>query len=311
MREEVIKTKGNILLEIVAISIVVVVLISVIAPCIAVDDNLSEVKRYSENISISGIPQPFENYALTETATLHFSYGWNAISAPVYNSTSMGSLFVGTVPGFYAVSYDNSAQMWQIEDLSQPLDPAKGYYIFATGDAEVELTGTAATYNPSLLPGWNLVGVGFYPVNLSEDQYAYWWNGSLEEYEQTHYLEPGKGYWVIDDYSPWNVPVLVIDVSPLSANISEEITVDTYGTYDVQYPLRIDCDWGDETVETEYMANETTAPVFTHSYTLSGTYTITVTATDKHGLSDTKGLPRNKLISFIITKNAHISSWMI
>ena len=25
----------------------------------------------------------------------------------------------------------------------------------------------------------------------------------------------------------------------------------------------------------------------------------------------TKGLPRNKLISFIITKNAHISSWMI
>lgn len=288
--------RDKIALKILAISIALLMLVSCATPCIAIDDHLSEVKRYSENVSISDVPQPFETLSLTESATLHFSYGWNAISAPVQNSTSMADLFVTRVPGFYVVwSWDSDYQCWVSEDLSQPLDPAKGYFIWATGDAEVELTGTPAPFNPPwIATSWNLIGVGFTPVNLTST-YAYWWNSSIWGYESTHHLEPGKGYfvWPGDDAgtlvppNPENTaPVLVIGVSPISAIVSEEITVDTSGTYDDQYPLRIDCDWGDGTIVSDNMTNESDPPVFTHCYIKSGTYTITATATDIYGCCD-------------------------
>ncbi|HUV01898.1 MAG TPA: hypothetical protein VMW67_00340 [Desulfobacteria bacterium] len=110
-----------------------------------------------------------EDGASAQTATLHFSYGWNAISAPVTDSRSMGGIFITQVPGFYAVySWNSDFQCWTIEDLSDALDPAKGYVIWSTGDAEVELTGEPATYSPNL-KSWSLIGVGAYPVNLSAD----------------------------------------------------------------------------------------------------------------------------------------------
>jgi len=131
----------------------------------------------------------------SDGAVLEFGYGWNAISAPVQDSTSMSNLFVGNVPGFYAVySWDNSAQAWQTEDLSQPLDPTKGYFIWATDTAEVELIGTAASYGPSLMTGWNLVGVGFEP--RVEPDYAYWYDHTAGTYIPTHDMEPGKGYFI-------------------------------------------------------------------------------------------------------------------
>ena len=131
-------------------------------------------------------------------AVLHFGYGWNAISAPVQNSTSMSDLFVMHVPGFFAVySWNNSAQKWQTEDLSQPLDPAKGYFIWATDDADIELTGTAVTFNSSWISGlgWNLVGAGAEPVVLT-DKYAYWYDHSAGTYIPTHNIEPGKAYFI-------------------------------------------------------------------------------------------------------------------
>jgi len=131
-------------------------------------------------------------------AVLHFGYGWNAISAPVQNSTSMSDLFVMHVPGFFAVySWNNSAQKWQTEDLSQPLDPAKGYFIWATDDADIELTGTAVTFNSGWISGlgWNLVGAGAEPVVLT-DKYAYWYDHSAGTYIPTHNIEPGKAYFI-------------------------------------------------------------------------------------------------------------------
>ena len=133
----------------------------------------------------------------SDGAVLEFGYGWNAISAPVQDSTSMSSLFVMQVPGFYAVySWDNAAQEWQTEDLSQPLDPAKGYFIWATDDAEVQLTGTAVTFDPSWVSGseWNFVGAGFESVEIS-DTYAYWYEHPAG-YIPTHDLDPGKGYFI-------------------------------------------------------------------------------------------------------------------
>jgi hypothetical protein len=132
----------------------------------------------------------------SDGAILEFSYGWNAISAPVDDSTSMSDLFVTQVPGFYAVySWNNSAQGWEAEDTSQPLDPTKGYYIWATDDAEVELTGTAATYSPSLNSGWNLVGVGFDSVDIP-GTYAYLYDHFAGTYIPTHDMEPGFGYFI-------------------------------------------------------------------------------------------------------------------
>ncbi|HUV01899.1 MAG TPA: NosD domain-containing protein [Desulfobacteria bacterium] len=111
-------------------------------------------------------------------------------------------------------------------------------------------------------------------------------------------MEPGKGYFVwpgdnvgtlVPPYPENKAPVLVIDVSPLSANVSEEITVNTSGTYDEPSSvlLRIDCDWGDGTVETQwFQPSYAPAPIFAHSYTKGGIYTITVVATDIYGAVD-------------------------
>jgi hypothetical protein len=132
----------------------------------------------------------------SDGAVLCFNFGWNAISAPVQDSRSMSTLFVTTVPGFYAVySWDNAAQAWVAEDLSHPLDPTKGYFIWATDHADVELTGTAATYSPSLVPGWNLVGVGFDPVSVMST-YAYYYDHYAATYIPTHNLDPGFGYFI-------------------------------------------------------------------------------------------------------------------
>ena len=132
-------------------------------------------------------------------AVLQFSYGWNAISAPVQDSTSMSNLFVMQVPGFYAVySWNNSAQAWQTEDLSQPLDPTKGYFVWATDDADVELIGTAVTFDPTSWIsglGWNLVGSGADPVVLT-DKYAYLYDHSAGTYIPTRNMEPGMGYFI-------------------------------------------------------------------------------------------------------------------
>jgi hypothetical protein len=134
---------------------------------------------------------------LNDGAVLQFSYGWNAISAPVQNGTSMSGLFWGNVPGFYAVySWNNSEQGWQTEDLSQPLDPAKGYFVWATGDAEVPITGTAVPFDLSWISGseWNLVGAGSEGYELTST-YAYWYDHPAG-YVPTHDMDPGKGYFV-------------------------------------------------------------------------------------------------------------------
>jgi hypothetical protein len=132
----------------------------------------------------------------SDGAILCFNFGWNAISAPVTDSRSMSTLFVTTVPGFYAVySWDNAAQAWVAEDLSHPLDPTKGYFVWATGHADVALTGTAAAYSPSFMPGWNLVGVGFDPVSVMST-YAYYYDHYAATYIPTHYMDPGYGYFI-------------------------------------------------------------------------------------------------------------------
>jgi len=134
---------------------------------------------------------------LNDGAVLQFSYGWNAISAPVQDSTSMSALFVTTIPGFYAVySWDNLAQAWVTESLAQPLDPTKGYLIWATGDAEVAITGTAVPFDLSWISGseWNLVGAGSEGYALTST-YAYWYDHPAG-YIPTHDMDPGKGYFI-------------------------------------------------------------------------------------------------------------------
>lgn len=83
------------------------------------------------------------------------------------------------------------------ENLAQPLDPEKGYFIWATGEAEVELIGTAVNFDPSWISGsqWNLVGAGAEPYTLATD-YAYWYDHTAGTYIPTHDLEPGMAYFV-------------------------------------------------------------------------------------------------------------------
>jgi hypothetical protein len=126
---------------------------------------------------------------------LQLTAGWNAISAPVQDSRPMGSIFNPiTVPGFFGAYYwDNG---WQTADPLLPLDPAKGYFIWATGAAEVPLTGWAVPFDPAWIaaPGWNLVGAGSEGYHLVST-YGYLYE-SPGGYIPTHDLKPGMGYFV-------------------------------------------------------------------------------------------------------------------
>ena len=154
------------------------------------------------DVNYSDIPCEIKNGSITvldagkeEICTLNFTYGWNAISAPVRNNTIMATLFVTKVPGFFAVySWNNTAQKWVTEDLWQPLDPSKGYFIWSNGDAKVELIGEPANYSPDFKRGWNLVGPGFSVVKL-DDNFAWEYNYAYG-YKPTRTLKPSKGYFI-------------------------------------------------------------------------------------------------------------------
>jgi hypothetical protein len=127
--------------------------------------------------------------------------GWNAFSLPVNSTKTVSELF-GGYSWFYAVYEWNEAaspQRWEIVSTASMLDPERGYFVHGpvTGTAEIEITGTKATYDNSWFQiGWNLVGTGFTPVELTYDTWAYWWDGGTRAYIATHTMDPGKGYFV-------------------------------------------------------------------------------------------------------------------
>jgi len=87
-------------------------------------------------------------------------------------------------------------------------------------------------------------------------------------------------------------PILNLTVNPATpVPALTTIVVCTNGTTDDQFsywPLTIEIDWKDGTVETRTMPDEWTPICFEHEYLGSGTYNIAVTATDVYGLEDTK-----------------------
>jgi hypothetical protein len=132
-------------------------------------------------------------------AILVMKPGWNAFSTPVTSSKTVTQLF-GVYSWFYAVyTWNEDTQSWDTVPVSSTLDPKRGYFVHGptTGTVEIELTGTAATYDASWFKtGWNLVGVGFDPVTLPIDKWAYWYDGGTLAYFPTHNLEPEKGYFM-------------------------------------------------------------------------------------------------------------------
>ena len=147
---------------------------------------LTGTKIHSANITNDG-------------AVLVFRPGWNAFSTPVNNDSTVSELF-GGFSWYYAVyKWDETSQSWTALGPIDKLDPTRGYFVHGpiSGTAEIELTGTAATFDDSWMwSGWNLVGTGFYPVEQPYDKWAYWWDGGTNAYIPTHNMEPEKGYFI-------------------------------------------------------------------------------------------------------------------
>jgi PKD repeat protein len=166
--------------------------------------------KYFEHGTYAVAVTATDKYGLKDTKTVDITVtndgailvmkpGWNAFSTPVMSSKTVTQLF-GGYSWFYAVyEWNENTQVWETINPASTLEPKRGYFVHGptTGTVEIELTGTEATYDASWFKtGWNLVGVGFEPVTLPIDTWAYWYDGGTRAYVPTHNMDPGKGYFI-------------------------------------------------------------------------------------------------------------------
>ena len=128
--------------------------------------------------------------------------GWNLVSLPVKWNFTAENLFGETVIG-NIWSWRNQ----QYESVTV-LEPYEGYWVYATDDANVRISGQQQESfeddQPFLTPGWNLFG----PIAVVEEPYSSGVNGLIWYWEESTYkdvitgdgiLEMGSGYWIKSD----------------------------------------------------------------------------------------------------------------
>jgi hypothetical protein len=131
---------------------------------------------------------------------ISFKAGWNQISTSVNNSTAAGSLLAG-VPGYVQTwRWNRTTQAYEAAG-GAPLQVGQGYFVFASGAADVIIRGTGTTLNYSqlnIVTGWNNVGPGMDSISKPTAGFAYHWNPTTNSYDTTMNLDPGKGYWILN-----------------------------------------------------------------------------------------------------------------
>jgi hypothetical protein len=130
---------------------------------------------------------------------LELHRGWNLISIPVLNSTSVNDLFGDRIVGG-AWGWDG-LQLEAVESLL----PKSGYWVYSAVETTVPIAGSAAAdLTIPLFSGWNLIGpvanppyspLAFSGVFNNAYQQPIWsWQHS--RFKAATQLFPGHGYWV-------------------------------------------------------------------------------------------------------------------
>ena len=125
--------------------------------------------------------------------TLHLVKGWDYISIPLNITVDASDLGL-------------DVEVWTYEDVwkqTTVIEPGKGYLIYSTTEKNITFEGEPLQLNAtqilSLLKlGFNLIGVGINPINVSDflGIPVYNESGRLND---TDTLLPGKAYWIYVD----------------------------------------------------------------------------------------------------------------
>jgi hypothetical protein len=134
---------------------------------------------------------------------ISFQQGWNQISIPVNTSTPLGALFAG-VPGYTQTwAWNRTNQGYVSVGGSAPV-VGQGYFVFASGAADVIIRGTGMTLNYNQLniqhscnqpECWNMVGPGINAISTPD--WAYHWFSDTFVYGYSKIMIPGMGYWIL------------------------------------------------------------------------------------------------------------------
>ena len=103
-----------------------------------------------------------------------FSEDWNYWSSPNDTGVSFSTMFIGVLPGFYAVYYWNAdAQQWATVDLSTQPVAGVGYAMYLTGAVNFTFPGTPFTVTVADLEtataasGKHLIGPGSTDLDIT------------------------------------------------------------------------------------------------------------------------------------------------
>jgi len=140
---------------------------------------------------------------------------WHLISAPI--SDALSGMFVGK---YLQTHSESTNEYTDIESLTEPLTPMKGFAVWNASGFTANYVGTLNTGNQSIATtkdgeGWNLVGnpypsaidwnaaSGWTKTNVNATTYLHvnsstWatWNGSTGTNGGSQYIAPGQGFFV-------------------------------------------------------------------------------------------------------------------
>ncbi len=136
--------------------------------------------------------------------TYHLCAGWNMVSLPlIMDNRTVGAIFPD-VEGVY--QYNPTTSSYVPLTSSDRLEYGLGYLVYTTTPRDITIEGTALnSYTVNLVPGWNLIGSIYTPVNFTspnttpagaiEPHTTYWFD--CYGYVASDSLIPGRGYLVL------------------------------------------------------------------------------------------------------------------
>ena len=169
-----------------------------------------------ENATAGGALMRIEDGALAgaieKTYTLVFEpcsrdngyIGYNSFSIPVYDNRPAKEIIDPSKyhTAFAIYWWDAENQEWKTWDWGKPFEPGRGYALYLDESGEEEVSGVAYDITrddliASLKLGWNFIGVGVTPIDLSGTGYvASMMNTDGTYTEDITLLEPCKSYWI-------------------------------------------------------------------------------------------------------------------
>jgi hypothetical protein len=187
------------------------------------------IYKYVKFVSISGKPLPptptptptaTPNTELTHTIEL--KKDWNLISLPIQPSDDDIADVLASISGKYVAvhAYNGTAyESYYPGNASSTLSKmtaGRGYWVYMTEKADLQIKGTAAGKSIALNKNWNLVGYNsLTPMSASQALAStggkatavYSFNANANKYDVVETFKPGEGYWIFaSDSTTWTLP---------------------------------------------------------------------------------------------------------